>query len=201
MAKLAEIKQENIVVAAIEIFTGKGLEQATMEAISKKAEVSKRTLYKYYPTKESLFSVIIERLLSNIHELTNIQFDQNKSVKSQLSAIAKTEVELLCSPGFQSLSRMVLAECIRSADSAAIMMEKIQSLEGCLGLSQWIKAGIDADKLDVEHPEIASEQFFAALKAVVFWPQILMHQPVASEEERLVAIETAVTQFLSTYLK
>ncbi|PSU48948.1 TetR/AcrR family transcriptional regulator [Photobacterium frigidiphilum] len=201
MVKVAEIKQENIILAAIALFTEKGLEQTSMEAISKKAEVSKRTLYKYYPTKESLFSMIIERLFSNIHAITDVQFNTTTSVKSQLTAIAETEVKLLCSDDFLSLARMVLSECMRSSKSATIMQEKVQDLEGCIGLTRWIEAGIAADKLDVAYPEVASEQFFASIKAIVFWPQILVHLPPATAEEQQIAIETSVTQFLCTYLK
>jgi len=201
MAKIAEIKQENIILAAIDIFTDKGLEQASMEAISKKAEVSKRTLYKYYPTKESLFSAIIERLLSNVGVTSQVPFNPDVSVKAQLTAMAQTKVELLCCPHFHSLARMVLSECMRSSSSATLMVEKVQQLEGCHGLTRWIEAGVAAGKLDVEYPEIASEQFLAALKAIVFWPQILVHLPAASQHEREVAIEMAVAQFLSAYLK
>ncbi len=201
MAKIAEIKQENIILAAIDIFTDKGLEQASMEAISKKAEVSKRTLYKYYPTKESLFSAIIERLLSNVGVTSQVPFNSDVSVKAQLTAMAQTKVELLCCSHFHSLARMVLSECMRSSESATLMVEKVQQLEGRLGLTRWIEAGVAAGKLDVEYPEIASEQFIAALKAIVFWPQILVHLPTASQHEREIAIEMAVAQFLSAYLK
>ncbi|GAB3533928.1 TetR/AcrR family transcriptional regulator [Photobacterium alginatilyticum] len=201
MVKVAEIKQENIILAAIDIFTEKGLEQASMEAISKKAEVSKRTLYKYYPTKESLFNAIIERMLSNVAGITQTPFNPDEPVKVQLTAIARKEVELLCCPHFISLARMVLSECMRSTDSASLMMKKVQQLEGFKGLSKWIEAGVSAEVLDIRYPDIASEQFMAALKSIVFWPQILVHLPPASQHEREIAIEMAVAQFLSAYLK
>lgn len=201
MVKVAEIKQENIILAAIDIFTDKGLEQASMEAISKKAEVSKRTLYKYYPTKESLFSAIVERLFSNVRVISQIPFDSKSSVKAQLTTIAKKEVELLCCPNFLSLARVVFSECMRSSDLASLMVQKFQQLEGCQGLTNWIKAGIQAGKLDVDHPEVASEQFIASLKSIVFWPQLLAHIPPASQQEKDIAIEMAVAQFLSAYLK
>ncbi|OLQ75731.1 TetR family transcriptional regulator [Photobacterium proteolyticum] len=201
MVKVAEIKKENIILAAIDIFTEKGLEQASMEAISKKAEVSKRTLYKYYPTKESLFSAIIERLLSNVSVVSQIPFNPEVPVKAQLTAMARKKVELLCCPHFISLARMVLSECMSSSDSATLMLEKVQNLEGQHGLTKWIEQGVAAGKLDIEYPEVAAEQFTAALKSTIFWPQILVHLPPASQHEREIAIEMAVAQFLSAYLK
>ncbi|MBY5946650.1 TetR/AcrR family transcriptional regulator [Photobacterium rosenbergii] len=199
MGKVAEIKQENIVCAALEIFSEKGLEQASMEAISKKAEVSKRTLYKYYPTKESLFEVIVERLVSNVKVISSIPFNPDQSIQEQLTHIAQKEVELLCSPCFMAVARVVMSECIRSKELATLMVEKFQPLDGCHGLSQWIQDGVKAGKLEVPHPEIASEQFIASLKATIFWPQIMAHMPASGPEVQLATIESAVKQFIAAY--
>lgn len=199
MGKVAEIKQENIVCAALEIFSEKGLEQASMEAISKKAEVSKRTLYKYYPTKESLFEVIVERLVSNVKVISSIPFNPDLNIQEQLTHIAQKEVELLCSPCFMAVARVVMSECIRSEELAALMVEKFQPIDGCHGLSQWIQDGIAAGKLEVAHPEIASEQFIASLKATIFWPQIMAHMPAPGPEVQQATIESAVKQFTAAY--
>ncbi|MGR5063143.1 TetR/AcrR family transcriptional regulator [Photobacterium sp. DNB22_13_2] len=199
MGKVAEIKQENIVSAALEIFSEKGLEQASMEAISKKAEVSKRTLYKYYPTKESLFEVIVERLVSNVKVISAIPFIQAQSVESQLNHIAQQEVELLCSPCFMAVARVVMSECIRSKELAMLMVEKFQPLDGCNGLTHWIQDGIEAGKLDVAHPDIASEQFIASLKATIFWPQIMTHMPAPDANVQQATIKSAVKQFIAAY--
>ncbi|KLV04611.1 TetR family transcriptional regulator [Photobacterium aquae] len=199
MAKVAEIKQENIICAAIDIFTEKGLDQASMEAISKKAEVSKRTLYKYYPTKESLFEVIVERLVSNVKVISSIAFEQNVSVRDQLTSLARKEVDLLCSPCFVAVARVVMSECIRSKPLADLMVEKFQPLDGCRGLTRWINDGVEAGKLNVEHPDIASEQFIAALKSIVFWPQLMAHIPPADSATCQAAIQTAVDQFIAAY--
>lgn len=199
MGKVAEIKQENIVCAALEIFSEKGLEQASMEAISKKAEVSKRTLYKYYPTKESLFEVIVERLVSNVKVISSISFTPEQSIEAQLTHIAQKEVALLCSPCFMAVARVVMSECIRSKELAALMVEKFQPLDGCHGLSQWIRDGIAAGKLNVAHPEVASEQFIASLKATIFWPQIMAHMPAPDANVQQAAIESAVKMFVAAY--
>ena len=57
MSRITELKKEQVIQSAIKIFQEKGLEQATMEAIARDAEVSKRTLYKYFPTKNAVCSI------------------------------------------------------------------------------------------------------------------------------------------------
>lgn len=199
MVKITEIKQENILCAAIEIFQAKGLEQASMEAISKKAEVSKRTLYKYYPTKEALFSAMVEQLFANVIHINQISFDPDQSVEAQLTDIARQEVALVSSDCFISLARVVCSESIRSQKYASLILQDVQKLENCKGLEKWIRGGIEAGKLSVECPHIASEQFLASLKSITFYPQLFAHQPPASEPERELAIQMAVKQFVNTY--
>lgn len=198
MSKVTEIKQESIICAALKIFAEKGLEQASMEAIAKQAEVSKRTLYKYYPTKESLFCVIIERLLSKITVMRQIRFEPEQPLDTQLLSIARKEADLLSNPDFQCLAKVVIMECLRSSDIGELMMEKVEKLEGGCGLSRWIRDGLEAGRLDVPCPEIVAEQFISGLKAVVFWPQLMTNR-TASEEEKNAAIHSVVKQFISAY--
>src|SRR5689334_19975537 len=45
---------ERIIAAAVELFKTQGYHQATMDEIASKAEVSRGTLFNYFPSKESL---------------------------------------------------------------------------------------------------------------------------------------------------
>lgn len=49
-----EETRENIISCAIALFREKGLQQTSMEEIAEKADVSKGTLYNYFPQKESI---------------------------------------------------------------------------------------------------------------------------------------------------
>lgn len=52
--KKAERSRQRIVVEAMRLFKGKGYEETTMEAIAEAADLSPSTLYRYYPTKDSI---------------------------------------------------------------------------------------------------------------------------------------------------
>jgi AcrR family transcriptional regulator len=61
---LREIKMERtrqvIAEKAFELFTGQGFERTTIEQIAAAAEVGPRTLYRYFPTKETLIVKFVE---------------------------------------------------------------------------------------------------------------------------------------------
>jgi AcrR family transcriptional regulator len=56
-----EMRREEIIDAAQEIFFTKGIANATMDEIAEKAELSKGTLYLYYKSKEDLYLAVAMR--------------------------------------------------------------------------------------------------------------------------------------------
>lgn len=56
-----EMRRDEILKAAEEIFFSKGLATATMDEIAEKAELSKGTLYLYYKSKEDLYLAVAMR--------------------------------------------------------------------------------------------------------------------------------------------
>lgn len=56
-----EIRKDRILTGALEVFQHKGLEGATMDEIARRAGFGKATLYYYFPSKEEVFSAIMEK--------------------------------------------------------------------------------------------------------------------------------------------
>lgn len=54
-------REDAIVTAAEKVFLAKGFEETSMDEIAKEAEFTKRTLYQYFPSKESLFFAVVLR--------------------------------------------------------------------------------------------------------------------------------------------
>jgi AcrR family transcriptional regulator len=55
--------RDNILVAAFALFEEKGYDQTTMDMIAEKAEVSRATLFNYFPAKNSLLLVFTQEIL------------------------------------------------------------------------------------------------------------------------------------------
>ena len=58
-----EQRRSAIIDAAEEVFFSKGVENATMDEVAEKAELSKGTLYLYFKNKNDLFHAIVARAL------------------------------------------------------------------------------------------------------------------------------------------
>jgi len=69
--------KSNILSAAIELIESNGFADTTMQAIAQKADVALRTLYNYFPTKESIVAkyirtVVEDEAAKNWHELMKL---------------------------------------------------------------------------------------------------------------------------------
>ncbi|RTZ18065.1 TetR/AcrR family transcriptional regulator [Vibrio aquaticus] len=199
MIKRSDIKQEDIIRSAIELFSQKGFEQASMEGISKQAGVSKRTLYKYYPNKDALFEVIVDRLMCRFDDQCDVQFEPSVSVKTQLTELTLKQMCYISNDDYQMTARLVIAECIRCQETSKVLVSKFEAIEDSYGLQKWANQGIDAGALEISNVPLAIEQYIGAIKATLFWPQLLTHTPPPSCEQVKQTIDHAVDNFVTAY--
>lgn len=199
MIKRSDIKQEDIIRSAIEVFSQKGFDQASMEGISKHAGVSKRTLYKYYPNKEALFDVIVGNLMCRFHDQCDQQFEPSIDMEQQLTTLTLQRMCYITKDDFQITARLVMTECLRSEQTSKLLMERFSAIDDSYGLHRWVKQGIEAKRLNVENIPLAVEQYIGGIKAIIFWPQLLAHLPPASCKEVDTAVRAAAKSFVATY--
>ena len=69
--------------AAVVEFQEHGFASASMDAISARAEVSKRTLYKYFESKENLFNAIVESLSDRMSHTLDVQYDPALEIRAR----------------------------------------------------------------------------------------------------------------------
>ncbi len=201
LTKRSEIKQEDIIRSAIDVFSIKGFEQASMEGIAKHAGVSKRTLYKYFANKDVLFEVIVEKLICRFDDNYHPQFEPCVSVNQQLVAITLVQMAYLTSDEFQRTARLVIGECLRNQQMSVKLGEQFNALEDSYGLHLWAEQGVQAGKLAIADIALAIEQYIGSIKATVFWPMMMAHAKPASEAQLRQAVQVAANSFSAAYAK
>lgn len=90
-----DIRMNDIVDAAENVFFAKGFNSATMDDVAEKAEFSKRTLYVYFRSKEQLYFEIMlrgYRLLNGIYEKT-IEKSALKTGIEKIKLLGKTLID------------------------------------------------------------------------------------------------------------
>lgn len=198
--KLTERKRQAIVDAAVEEFRLAGFEGTSMDRIAANAGVSKRTVYNHFPSKELLFSEILEQLWESSLSKVGEPYRADVPLDQQLSRLLMQKLELLADPSFIDLARVAMAEIIRSPDRARDIVCRMGQKEG--GVLAWLRAAAaDDDRLDVPDPEFAAQQLEGLVKGFAFWPQVTMAQPPLAAAEGKRVVDGAVAMFLAHYLR
>ena len=163
---LKERKREAIISAAVELFLQHGFQNTSMDTICAHAEVSKRTLYNHFASKELLFQAIAQQMFDHCAEVTGISYQAEEALEKQLMAFADKEIALLQSEQFMRLARMMLAECIQSPELSAKAMAEMNDQEQ--GLEAWIVQAQSDRRLQQADVSYAANQFIALIKAHAF---------------------------------
>ena len=196
-SRLTDRKREAIIQAAIAEFRDNGFKVTSMDRIAARAEVSKRTVYNHFASKDELFAEILRELW----ECSKAQFDQayrpDQPLRDQLCEMMAAKMKLLGESSFMDLARVAIAETIHSPERAREMVARMGTLEE--GVGTWVAAAQADGKLKSVDPEFAAYQLQSLIKAFAFWPQITMGQPPLSDEMQQRVIDSAVEMFLATY--
>lgn len=171
MSKKEEKVAQILNVAVVE-FLSKGLDAASMHNISLTAEVSKRTLYKYYPTKDDLYNALVDELLASATDMYQFDYESEVDIETQVKNIVSTKIELTLTDSFLDISKIVIGEMLKGRSPSAEQLEQFYAAE--LLFIRWIEHGQKEGKIskDVSAEDIAN-QFHSIMKGQIYWPVLL----------------------------
>lgn len=195
--KLSEIKREHIIEAAVSEFKTSGFSATSMDRIAATANVSKRTVYNHFESKEALFQAITRELCERATQISQHTYDPGVPVKIQLQDIAAQEIALLTSAEFLDTVKMITSESLASPELTHTIFENFQ--DSSIGVVKWIQKAVKDGQLAVTDPVRAGKQFLALIEAFALWPQLYGFKPVPKKKEQQVIIDSAVEMFLCSY--
>ncbi|SFD73327.1 TetR/AcrR family transcriptional regulator [Paracidovorax konjaci] len=196
--RLTDRKREAIVQAAIAEFREHGFTGTSMDRVAAAADVSKRTVYNHFPSKDELFAAILDQLWSRSQSQAEVVHDPDRPLRPQLLELIGQKMQLFTDASFMDLSRVVMAEMLHTPARALEMSARLSEKEK--SLPAWIRAAQQAGRLraDVD-PLYAARQLMGLLKTNAFWPQLAMGQPPLDETQQAQVLADAVDMFLGFY--
>ncbi|RKP57604.1 TetR/AcrR family transcriptional regulator [Pararobbsia silviterrae] len=195
--RLTDKKRAAILDAAIAEFLASGYDATSMDRIAARANVSKRTVYNHFPSKEALFAAIMIALWNESEGADALGYRSDQPLKPQLIEILERKLHLLNNDAFLALARVAIAAGIHSPERARDMVARLGEREEDLTL--WVRAAAADGRLKTTDPSFAALQLQALVKAFAFWPQVTMGQPALERAEQQKVAETAADMFLARY--
>jgi AcrR family transcriptional regulator len=162
-----EAKREQIRTAAEQLFLDRGFGEASMDAVTAAAGVSKQTLYRYYKTKAALFADVLGQLIAEPGPIvterpTRSPLRTKANLKALLTNLSQDYLARILEPRQVALLRVVIAEGSRFPELTESFRSTLPAVGGAIfiaALERGRAAGLIADWVDVR----TSARAFAGL--------------------------------------
>jgi TetR/AcrR family transcriptional regulator of autoinduction and epiphytic fitness len=187
-------KRAAILAAATDAFRDAGFEAASMDRIAERANVSKRTVYNHFSSKEALFEAVVEQLVEKAMADKRIEWNPSKSLREQLAMIARSKSAIADNPAELALMRVILGVFVSHPE---LVPPSCKVSESDDPLVPWLKAAKAANRLKVDDVELAAKTFWAMASGALFWPAIIEGPMPDVERSRI--IEELVEMFLARH--
>ncbi|GAA3704277.1 MULTISPECIES: TetR/AcrR family transcriptional regulator [Gordonia] len=83
------VREQQMLDAAVKVFSENGFREASMDSIAAQAEISKPMLYLYYGSKDELFSACIARESGRFIDAMSVGFDPSLRQREQARTVVK----------------------------------------------------------------------------------------------------------------
>ena len=157
-------KVPRVVAAAWTLFTKDGFQTTSMEAIAREAQVSKATIYAYFPSKEALFAHLINEECRRARALVTLP-DLRLGIVAALRSFARQYVRIFLEevPHRRAFFQMLVAEATRFPDLGQLMIDSGPKADVAL-LAGLIEEAHRKGLLDVADAKVAATQFLCLIR-------------------------------------
>jgi TetR/AcrR family transcriptional regulator of autoinduction and epiphytic fitness len=189
-------KRQAVINAALAEFKDKGFVGASMDAIADRAQVSKRTVYNHFASKELLFHEVTSSFWVRSKQAASLQFDASRTIEDQLLQIARSVWTVYQSEELIEQARIVLAELIRQPELVEQALAQVNDQE--CGLLPFLQQAVSAGALQIPDIKIAETQFWGLMKSFAFWPAVFRFHDFSAQAEQV--LNSNVQMFVRQYL-
>ena len=190
-------KRADIVAAAVLEFQERGFGSARIDRIAERAQVSKRTLYKHFGSKDGLFEAIVELVIDESKEVEISPYRPDEPLAKQLVEALASYVTAISTDEFIGLSRVMMAEFLRDQEVSRKVLERSELQNA--DFVALVKSAMDSGEIRTADPVYATNQLVSLAKASLYWPKLLLGAPLPEASEVNAVIEDSVAMFLNHY--
>ncbi len=190
-----EKKRAQILEAAVEEFQQRGFVGASMDRIAELANVSKRTVYNHFESKEALFNAIVSLMFEEARETVDVTYVPGRPLREQLVDLGRAEGRLLQSERFMSLARMAIGETMRAPEIAKAAQEESDKMSV---FTDFMAAARDDGTIAIDDIGDATSQYIGLIKARAFWPYVISGGRVSAQDMESI-VQSSVDTFIARF--
>jgi TetR/AcrR family transcriptional repressor of mexJK operon len=193
-------KRDTVLDAARGVFLEVGYGAASMDAIAAEAGVSKQTLYNHFGSKKELFAAIVRDGCEHIigGALGFDPANDSRDPRAVLTRLAQRYLDIMLSEEALALRRTIIAESRRFPELGAVFYHAGPAV-AAKRLADYLAEQSRRGVLEVDHPDIAAEQFFTMLRGHLQLRALLAIEPRPAERDIQLYIANAVNTLFKAW--
>ena len=191
-------KRAAILDAAKQLFLSGGFSGTSMDAVAKKAGVSKLTVYSHFSDKETLFSSAVEAKCHNTLPEPIFALDPALPIRATLTRIGLAFLDLITSSEVIALERLMCTMATQDPEMSRLFFEAGPQ-RTLTAMEALIRDANQASLLAAPDPQRAAENFFSLLQGCEHMRTMIGYREPMTATEAQPHVEQAVDMFLRAY--
>lgn len=145
----SDLKNQEILDAAVTLFLHHGYDGTSMDAVAKCACVSKQTVYSHFTKKEALFAAAVAHKISDYFPEAVLEVFGKRTIEEELYIIARNFAGLLLGGEAMAMFRVLVDAAPKDNNLAEIFWETGPSVMLC-HLADFLKHWVDRGVLNID---------------------------------------------------
>jgi AcrR family transcriptional regulator len=185
-----EARPEEILDAALELFTEKGFSATRICDVAKKAGISKGTLYLYFESKEAIFRAVVQEMISpELDRVEDMLENYSGSSEELLKQLIRGWWQSVGETKLSAIPKLIVSESGNFPELAEFFVNTVVKRARKL-FTNAISRGIASGEFNVYEPEAVARLVIAPLVQATIWMHSLKPYDETSGTEDFIALHT-----------
>ncbi len=183
---MREAKTRAIFNAAVDVFSVRGFEKATMDEIAAKAKVAKGTIYYHFKSKEDLFVFLVDEGTKLLGESVLSKLPDKASATEQLRVIIREQLSFF--QDYRDFCIIILREAwgedTRQREFRRMLVHYVRSIQTI------VEKGVATGEFQTEDPETSAWSIFGGISIRA------IHHIFTGSSDNLISFSPALEQII-----
>jgi len=193
----SDIKREAIINAATQAFQEFGVNGTSMDKLAELANVSKRTVYNHFSTKEELVMHLVTQQWQTAILSINKKYVADLPLDEQLEDLILQDIEFMVSESHLDLARVAIGHFFYEPEKLKDEVAQLKAQE--TAMHRWLKDAKADKKLVFDDLDRVVDEIDSLVKGQCFWPQLFKLEDALNDSDKRKVAQNTVALILSRY--